>query len=488
MFLKMDLFLPVVQFSAKNGDTMSDKKKVSLAREPAAVYVSPSKLTPFEKNARDKQPVEKVAESIKRFGFGAPILARTDGEIIAGHTRWQAALKLKLDEVPVRYMDISQADARLLGIADNRLGEEAEWNEDKLKQILEDISKERPESDWSGTGLSDEDLNRILLSLSKEDLAARPSLLDRFGVPPFSVLDTRQGYWQERKKAWKALGLVESEGREARLTYGVGNTPTKDLKQSSRKILEATENEGTSVFDPVLCEIAYRWFSPEGGTVLDPFAGGLVRGAMASMLGRNYVGVDLRKEQVEANRIALKALSGRTKLSGKVSWTEGDSREVLPKLDVEADLVFSCPPYADLEVYSDDPSDLSNMPFDEFRSAYLEVIASSVSKLKENRFAVFVVGEVREKKTGFFRSFVPLTIEAFEKAGARFYNEAILVTAVVSASLRAGKYFDSGRKLAKTHQNVLVFCKGDPKKATKACGEVDFADVGDAENVGDAEI
>lgn len=472
----MDLFLPVVQFSAKNGDTMSDKKKVSLAREPAAVYVSPSKLTPFEKNARDKQPVDKVAESIKRFGFGAPILARTDGEIIAGHTRWQAALKLKLDEVPVRYMDISQADARLLGIADNRLGEEAEWNEDKLKQILEDISKERPESDWSGTGLSDEDLNRILFSLSKEDLAARPSLLDRFGVPPFSVLDTRQGYWQERKKAWKALGLVESEGRAARLTYG------------RFSFSGAFDHGGTSMFDPVLCEIAYRWFSPEGGTVLDPFAGGLVRGAMASMLGRNYVGVDLRKEQVEANRVALKALSGRTKLSGKVSWTEGDSREVLPKLDVEADLVFSCPPYADLEVYSDDPGDLSNMPFDEFRSAYLEVIASSVSKLKENRFAVFVVGEVREKKTGFFRSFVPLTIEAFEKAGARFYNEAILVTAVATASLRAGSCFGAARKLVKTHQNVLVFCKGDPKKATKACGEVDFADVGDAENVGDAEI
>lgn len=62
---------------------------------------------------------------------------------------------------------------------------------------------------------------------------------------------------------------------------------------------------GTSIFDPVLCEIAYRWFCPQGGTVLDPFAGGSVRGIVASRLGYRYVGIELRQEQVEANRRAI---------------------------------------------------------------------------------------------------------------------------------------------------------------------------------------
>jgi len=67
------------------------------------------------------------------------------------------------------------------------------------------------------------------------------------------------------------------------------------------------------------------------------------------------------------------------------------------------------------------------------------------------------------------------TVEAFKAAGLNYYNEAILVTAVGSLPIRAGRQFDAGRKLGKTHQNVLVFVKGDGKKATEACGHVEFA-------------
>jgi hypothetical protein len=67
---------------------------------------------------------------------------------------------------------------------------------------------------------------------------------------------------------------------------------------------------------------------------------------------------------------------------------------------------------------------------------------------------------------------VPDTIAAFRDAGAALYNEAILVTSVGSLPIRVGKQFESGRKLGKTHQNVLVFVKGDPRKATEACGPV----------------
>jgi hypothetical protein len=227
---------------------------------------------------------------------------------------------------------------------------------------------------------------------------------------------------------------------------------------------------GTSIFDPVLCELVYRWFSPRGGTVLDPFAGGSVRGVVASRLDRQYVGVELREEQVLANREQARRICA----DPKPVWHCGDSRGIMEICKgIAADLVFSCPPYADLEVYSDDPRDLSTLDYVRFMQSYRDIIQASVAMLKPDRFACFVVGEVREKtRGGPYRGFVPDTIRAFIDAGANFYNEAILVTAVGSLPLRAGKQFQATRKIGKTHQNVLVFCKGDPVRAARACGEI----------------
>ena len=222
----------------------------------------------------------------------------------------------------------------------------------------------------------------------------------------------------------------------------------------------------------MLCELAYRWFCPPGGLVLDPFAGGSVRGIVASKLGRQYIGVDLRAEQVAAN----KTQGDRICDDPQPVWIVGDSRHLATLVpDVRADLVFSCPPYGDLEVYSDDPDDLSTMDYPSFREAYRAIVAAAVGLLKPDRFACFVIGDIRDKK-GFYRRFVSDTEQAFEDAGARLYNEAILVTAVGSLPIRVGRQFDSGRKLGKTHQNVLVFCKGDPKKATEAIGIVEAGD------------
>jgi hypothetical protein len=71
-------------------------------------------------------------------------------------------------------------------------------------------------------------------------------------------------------------------------------------------------------------------------------------------------------------------------------------------------------------------------------------------------------------------------VAAFEAGGLKLYNEAVLVTSAGSLPLRAGKPFEKSRKLGKTHQNVLVFVKGDPVAATQAVGPVDFggADIG----------
>ncbi len=221
---------------------------------------------------------------------------------------------------------------------------------------------------------------------------------------------------------------------------------------------DAPTASGTSIFDPVLCEIAYRWFSAPGDLVLDPFAGGSVRGIVASVLGRRYLGYELRAAQVAANQAQAHIATGPAPV-----WVNADSRTI-GAAGVNADFIFSCPPYADLEVYSDDPADISTLPYGAFLAAYREIIAAAAGLLAPDRFACFVVGEVRDKR-GNYRNFVGDTVEAFRAAGLHYYNEAILITAVGSLPVRVGKQFLAGRKLGKTHQNVLVFVKGDGKRA-----------------------
>jgi hypothetical protein len=91
-------------------------------------------------------------------------------------------------------------------------------------------------------------------------------LRGRYGEPPFSVLDTKRGEWQERKRAWKDLGLKSEVGRTSK--QGAFNFAA----QKTGKI--GIINNDISIFDPALCEVIYGWFVPEGGSILDPFAGG----------------------------------------------------------------------------------------------------------------------------------------------------------------------------------------------------------------------
>jgi DNA modification methylase len=254
------------------------------------------------------------------------------------------------------------------------------------------------------------------------------------------------------------------------LTFVKGDRKADDLDPVSQAILEV--GSGTSIFDPVICEIAYRWFCPPGGTVLDPFAGGSVRGIVASRLRLRYVGIELRPEQVAANVAQLHLADGP-----KPEWRQGDAREIARlAADIEADLIFSCPPYWNLERYSDDPADLSTMGREEFFVAYGAIIRDALARLRGDRFAVWVVGDVRDEDGGYV-NLPGRTVKAFEAAGARFYNDAILVTAVGSLPVRVGRQFEISRKLGRTHQNVMIFVKGDPRKATEACGAVEFGEI-----------
>lgn len=275
-------------------------------------------------------------------------------------------------------------------------------------------------------------------------------LQELYLCPPVSVFDTKQGYWQKRKKEWKTAGLQGQVGRENGMIGGGG---LESLAKTKSETLT-----GTSVFDPVLCEVVYNWYCTENGIVFDPFAGGPTRGVVAELLGHSYIGIDLSERQVDANQI------NGDRLGVCPAWHCDDSRNADKYMDDEtADLVFSCPPYFDLEKYSTHPLDLSNMTYTDFVAAYREIIGISCRKLKPDRFAVFVVGDIRDKK-GAYRDFIGLTKQAFFDSGLCLYNEAVLLEPYGTAQLRAGLSFRTMRKTTKVHQNVLVFYKGDMKK------------------------
>jgi len=593
--------------------------------------VEPSQLVPSDYNFRrhPKPQQDALTGLIGQIGYIDPVLVQAGTDrVIDGHLRVELALRTNQPTVPVQYVDLTDAEADLALATIDPISAMAYHDAANLKALLDDVST----SDAAVMAMLSElaESAGIIPEMGEAspgllaDTAPPPesaSLADRFLVPPFSVLDARQGYWQERKRAWLALGIQSELGRGdgitpgdsvevtepglnhylnknkggllgfseqsedyrrnrgdysrsgadygtgagmvdgllavrgeqkrrglarsfgqdlmrgehvvgGNLTYATGQPRTDD---TSRKILAGgrrktnvlapvppgantswmsrgddgsfrkqadrrsnlndapllpiratatgTENmaAGTSVFDPVLCELAYRWFCPPGGAILAPFAGGSVRGIVASKLGRRYTGIDLSAPQIAANmRQALAIVPDAVP-----SWIVGDATDTRTLTDGPFDFVFSCPPYADLEVYSDDPRDLSTMPYDAFLAAYRAIVVDAVAMLADDRFACFVVGDVRDPK-GLYRNFVSDTIAAFHGAGARLYNEAILVTAVGSLPIRVGRQFESGRKLGKTHQNVLVFVKGDAKRATDAVGPIELDESLFAEAVADA--
>lgn len=120
--------------------------------EAAATWEAIDSLTPWDRNPRrNDHAMMMVARSIERFGFGSPIIARTtDRVIIGGHTRYKAAKHLGMDKVPVRFLDLDPAEAAALALADNRLGELAEWDEHALSELIEEVDSSGIDVDLLG--------------------------------------------------------------------------------------------------------------------------------------------------------------------------------------------------------------------------------------------------------------------------------------------------------------------------------------------------
>jgi len=138
-------------------------------QESAAVWVPIADLSPWANNPRQNaSAIAEVAKSIRRFGWGAPIVAnKRSGEIIAGHTRHAAAVKLGLAQVPVRWLDLDPVDAHALALADNKLGEIATWDDAALADVLREIQA-ADESLLADTGFSEDELAALLGEVAPE--------------------------------------------------------------------------------------------------------------------------------------------------------------------------------------------------------------------------------------------------------------------------------------------------------------------------------
>ncbi len=356
-----------------------------------------------------------------------------------------------------------------------------EWPAEDLDDWGLDVWQD-PTDSGSGSGME---------TNSAKEGSKDGSLNERFVVPPFSILDTRKGYWQARKKLWREIIGDMGESRNDTLITSP-EIKYKDLYLKTRKHREelgitfkeylekyvsdeVKEREaskvlsaGVSLLDPVMAEIVCKWFGQQGCKTFDCFAGDSVFGYVSAYLGNEFTGVELRPEQAELNNARVEGMTAR--------YINDDGQNVGKHIEANSqDLLFSCPPYFDLEVYSDLPNDASNQgTYEDFIGILRNAFSSALGCLKDDRFAVIVVGDVRNKRTGCYYDFCGDIKRIFRDNGAELYNEIILVETGASTALRAGRYMES-RKVAKMHQNILVFYKGNTKNIKSNFPKIEYA-------------
>lgn len=272
------------------------------------------------------------------------------------------------------------------------------------------------------------------------------------GIWPWSTLDQTQPAWRERRTWWDTQGVDDTtprQGRGAMIATG----------------RHGRTSGGVSRFDPVLAELLLTWFSPPGGSVLDPFAGGPVRGIVAGHLGRDYYGIDLSSAQVDANRTVRDRWLPH--LAQTPRWSDTDALDALARIpDEQADYILTCPPYWNRERYSDDPRDLSAMTWERFLDAHARIARESARCLRPDRFLTWVISDVRDHR-GHLRHLPWIALEHLESSGLRLVNEQVLIEPPGLRAKTTRPPWQACRTTTRRHQYVLTLVKGDRRRAAQ---------------------
>jgi len=206
---------------------------------PAIKKVPVADLIPYARNARmhSDEQVAQLAASIREFGWTNPVLIDGERGIIAGHGRVLAARKLGMDEVPcIELAHMTDAQKRAYIIADNKLALNAGWENELLALELGELRDDGFDIDL--IGFSGDELADLLQLKGSGDGAAAGgdgSLSARFMIPPFSVLNAREGWWQDRKRMWLDMGIKSELGRGGGgATPGGSMMPAADYSKRKR--------------------------------------------------------------------------------------------------------------------------------------------------------------------------------------------------------------------------------------------------------------
>lgn len=444
----------------------------------------------------DKKNKSLIKKSLEKFGAGRSIVVDAEGEIIGGNGVYEQAQKLGLktkivetdgsELVVVKRTDLKTDDEKrkALAVMDNSTSDTSEFDLELLTadfsvDELEDFGIELPEDEEEE---------------EEEENEEKGNVNEDFIIFPCSILDQSNSKWQDRKKYWiNRLDINNNvNSREGKLTkrpflnYPKTYNRYLNFKHKNNEQLSFEEfvekfnppefeedkqnirKKGVSVFDPVLSELSCKWFSPYlGGKIFDCFAGDCFKGLVFAFCGYEFTGIELRQEQVDSNIDCCKKFSNLN-----LKYICDDGQNVDKYLQEESqDLLFSCPPYYNLEVYSNLPNDASNQKdYSDFLKILDNAYSKSIKILKNNRFAVIVVGNIRDKQ-GFYYNFINDIINIFNKNGMFLLNELILKEPIANRCFSSRGLFKS-RKIVKIHQNILVFYKGNPKKIKEIFPEV----------------
>lgn len=170
--------------------------------------------------------VSAIRESIEKNGFyGAIVVQSSTGHVLAGNHRWMAAKAQGMATVPVIYVDVDDDRALRILLGDNHASDIGAYDDDALGSLLASLAL--TEGGLDGTGYTGDDLSRLVDAMAdeaaKRDLPPTGSLSEKFGAVPFSVLNAREGWWQDRKRQWISLGIESEAGRVEDACYAIGS-------------------------------------------------------------------------------------------------------------------------------------------------------------------------------------------------------------------------------------------------------------------------
>ena len=412
---------------------------------------------------------EKLKKSIQDFPKMMelrPMVINSDNIVLGGNMRLKALKELGYKEVPDEWVkraeDLTEDEQRQFIIKDNvGFGEHdwemlaTEWDADELS----DWGLDMP-ADWGEEEVEEKEQKPKKLS-------------DRFIIPPFSVLDTRQAIWQNRKSFWNEILDDNGETREEedftiRRNTGIQKRNNEIATEKQKQFQYNDKN--ISLFDPVVSELFYHWFCKEKGFVIDCFSGDTRKGNVFTYLGGGFTGIELRQSQVNYNN--LKSINN-------AKWICDNAVNIKNHIPSNtADMLISCPPYFDLEIYSELKEDASNQKeYIDFMKILRSGYSNAIDCLKENTFACIVIQNIRKIKSGLYIDYYPFKediIDIFTSKGMIFYNDIVLLKANGTAAMRAKPYM-AQRKLVPIHEYILVFYKGNPKNIKSNYPELDLS-------------